>query len=286
MPTAMPWRAWLRCIVGEAKAIQLKPISAALARATIAKYHYSGKVVQNSQLHIGVYYQGNLEGAIQLGPPMMRDQILSLVANTRWNGMMELNRMAFSPRLPRNSESRALGILFRLLRKRRPDIDWLLSYSDATQCGDGTIYRAAGFLLTQIAVSKNLLRMHDGSVYLRLSLRPGLPGRRALFAKYDIQDTGQEGGAALINKGAQVIKGYQMRYIYFLNDDVKNNLTVPVLPYSDIERMGAGMYKGKQRAASIGVDAPGFQPGESGSRPTAALQFMTQKGNGTEAVDA
>lgn len=46
----------------------------------------------------------------------------------------------------------------------------------------------------------------------------------------------------------------------------------PILPFSEIDRRGAGMYKGQSRAASIDGDAPGVQPGEGGSTPTAALQ--------------
>ena len=49
--------------------------------------------------------------------------------------------MAFSDRLPRNSESRALAIAFKMIRKHYPHIEWVISFADGTQCGDGTIYR-------------------------------------------------------------------------------------------------------------------------------------------------
>ena len=45
-----------------AKDIILRPISAQDANAIVRRVHYSGKVVNNSQLHIGVFYQGRLEG--------------------------------------------------------------------------------------------------------------------------------------------------------------------------------------------------------------------------------
>jgi hypothetical protein len=67
-----------------------------------------------------------------------------------------------------------------------------------------------------------------------------------------------------------------LRYIYFLNPDAKDRLTVPILPFSAIDEAGAGMYKGKQRiqkrASSIDNDAPDFQSGEGGVNPTGALQ--------------
>ena len=42
----------------------------------------------------------------------------------------------------------------------------------------------------------------------------------------------------------QPTKGYQLRYLYFINKKCKDNLTVPILPFSKIKEMGASMYKG------------------------------------------
>ena len=44
--------------------------------------------------------------------------------------------------------------------------------------------------------------------------------------------------------GAEKIAGFQLRYIYFLNPEAKARLTVPIIPFSKIDEMGAGMYKG------------------------------------------
>ena len=49
-------------------------------------------------------------------------------------------------------------------------------------------------------------------------------------------------GSKLNNMKA--LKGFQLRYIYFLHKDAKQRLTTPILPFSDIEKMGARMYKG------------------------------------------
>lgn len=45
--------------------------------------------------------------------------------------------------------------------------------------------------------------------------------------------------------GGKYVKGFQLRYIYFLDKKSRAKLTVPELPYSEIDRLGAGMYKGK-----------------------------------------
>lgn len=145
--------------MGDAKDIILRPISASEANALVKRVHYSGKVTQNAQIHIGVFYRGNLEGAMQFGPSLDKRKIQNLVRGTLWNEFIELNRMAFTDVLPRNSESRALAIAFRLLRKHAPQLKWVVSFADATQCGDGTIYRAAGFVLTAIKVNGQLYRL-------------------------------------------------------------------------------------------------------------------------------
>lgn len=144
--------------MGKAKDIVLKPIDAKTASEFVRQNHYSGKVVQNSQLHIGVYWNGKLEGAMQFGPSLDKRKIQTLVHGTQWHEFIELNRMAFTDVLPRNSESRAIAIAMKLLRKHAPQIKWVITFADATQCGDGTIYRASGFVLTAVKENGQLYK--------------------------------------------------------------------------------------------------------------------------------
>ncbi len=256
-----------------AKDIIVKPITAAAANKVVRRIHYSGKVVPNSQLHFGAFLDGKLEGAMSFGPPLDKRKVLPLVEGTAWTGMLELNRMAFSDRLPRNSESRCMAVAFRLIKKHYPHIEWILSFSDGTQCGDGTIYRASGFVLTQINKSVNLVRCSNGMVIHKMTLesnptspRPELNGR----SYYDLT-----GGKYNLQKyidavGGVTIPGYQLRYIYFLNKDARNRLTVPILPFSKIDEMGAGMYKGIPKRGT-GANS-GDQLESGGSTPTTTLQ--------------
>ena len=46
------------------------------------------------------------------------------------------------------------------------------------------------------------------------------------------------------HNGWKKIKGFQLRYIYLIDKTCK--ITVPILPFSKIDEMGAGMYKGKK----------------------------------------
>ena len=230
-----------------AKDIIVKPIKANAANALVKKVHYSGKVVANSILHFGVFLDGKLEGVMSFGSPLDKRKVLPLVKDTKWNEMLELNRMAFSDVLPRNSESRALSIAFRLIKKHYPHIEWILSFSDGTQCGDGTIYRASGFVLTGIRENSSLLLMPNGEIIAAMTLEANftLPQVKAISDYLGVEHKYRTRNE-WIKLGASKLQGYQLRYIYFLNPQAKERLTCPIIPFSKIDEMGAGMYKGEK----------------------------------------
>lgn len=221
------------------------------------RLHYSGKVDTRTQLHIGVFYHGRLEGALQFGPSMDRRKTIGLVAGTKWNEFLDLHRLAFSENLPRNSESRALAVAMKLLRQHAPHVQWVLSYADGTQSGDGTIYRAAGFALTGIAPNKSMWRMPDGNVVCKIVFEPGFqPNPRGRSLKDRYGKSGSETSTAFLRGiGAEPLVGFQLRYIYFLDPTARDRLTVPILPFSAITDAGAGMYRGIKRAPVEGDEA-------------------------------
>ncbi len=257
--------------MSSAKDLIVKVIAAKAANDFVRKYHYSGKVVNNSKLHFGVFLNDRLHGVMSFGSPLDKRKVLPLVKGTLWNEMLELNRMAFDDFLPKNSESRAISIAMKLIRRNAPHIKWVLSFADGTQCGDGGIYRAAGFVLTSIKENTEQIRLPSGEVVCKqvftggnYSSRGNLMRRRGYTSLKKYLDDCFDGWS--------VLKGYQLRYIYFLHPHERQNLTVPVLPFSEIERRGAGMYKGKKRVTSIDSDAAAFQVAEGGANPTVTLQ--------------
>ena len=213
-----------------AKQIKVEPISGTDANRIVKRLHYSGKVAPNSQLHFGVFANGRCGGAIQLGPSLKKRNTMQLVRGTTWSGFLELNRMAFAEWLPRNSESRALGYVLRYIGKTYPHIEWVISFADATQSGDGAIYRATGFVLTEIRRNEMLRRnpqtgevMHQMQAHHRKMVREF----RYTWVPLD---------------------GYQLRYVYFVNPAARERLTCEVLPFSAIAEAGAGMYRGERIA--------------------------------------
>ena len=255
-----------------AKDIIIKPIKAAVANRKCKEIHYSGKVVPNSVLHFGVFLHGKLEGVMQFGSPMDKRKSIALVEGTIWDGMLELNRMAFSDVLPRFSESRAIGFVIRLIRKNYPQIKWIQSFSDATACGDGTIYRASGFLLTSIKENSSIYEFPDGARIAVMSLTNGgdQKGRKKACEKYGaIYNSASM--KPFIDIGAKKAKGNMIRYIYFIDKSYKEKLTVPILPFSMIDEMGAGMYKGVSRDTKANS---GDQLESGGAVPTITLQSI------------
>jgi hypothetical protein len=251
-----------------AKDILVGPIVKKDADRICRQLHYSGKVDPRSNFHFGVFYKGYCRGVMQFGPPIDKRKMISLVEDTRWDGFCELNRMAFSETLPRNSESRALGYVLRLLGKQY-GVEWVLSFADATQCGDGAIYRAAGFLLTKITKNTSMYRMPDGEICCQLSFT--ISSSTALHRRYG-KKAGESFGEFSKRVGAVKLIGHQLRYLKPLNSTVKSRMTCPVIPYSRIDELGIGMYRGKKRVTSIGIDAAGDHPAEGGETPTVTLQ--------------
>jgi len=232
------------------KDILIKPIDRKTANEFIREHHYSGTTLEYSHLHLGVYYHGSLEGVLQFGDPVHREKAIGLVDGTEWNEMMELNRMALTNNLPDNSASRCLSISIKMFEKHAPHVKWILSYADASQCGDGAVYRASNFALTGIKRNKDLLRFQNGDVHSALGMVTNAKNSsyEALDGRTPVQVCNGSPSKKKIceETGAEPVPGYQLRYIYFIDEDYRENLTVPEIPYERIDEIGAGMYKGEK----------------------------------------
>lgn len=228
--------------MGKAKDIIIKVIPSRIANGFIKKHHYSGKVVQNSILHFGAFLDGKLHGVLSYGSPLDKSKVLPLVQPSLWNEMLELNRMAFDEYLPKNSESRCIATSIRLIKKNAPQIKWILSFADACDCGDGTIYRASGFVLSAIKKNSRLFLMPDGRKEHIMNYEACRITPQYAREKKNVSESVN----SFMNRiGAKPLVGHQLRYIYLIDKSCK--ITVPILPFSKIDELGAGMYKGEKR---------------------------------------
>jgi len=211
--------------MGRAKEIIVKVIPSKVANEFVKKNHYSGKVVPNSSLHFGCFLDNKLHGVMQYGPSINKKGTINLVEGTGWNEFIELNRMAFDDYLPKYSESRCIAISIKLIKKNAPQIKWIISFADGTQCGDGTIYRASGFKLVGI-VDNTALRINPKTGEAIHVIQAHHLKISSEFKKWE------------------PFKGKQLKYIYLI--DKSMTITKEILPFSEIDKQGAGMYKGKK----------------------------------------
>jgi hypothetical protein len=211
--------------MGRAKEIIVKVINSKVANDFVRKTHYSGKVVPNSTLHFGCFLDDKLHGVMSYGNCINKKGTINLVENTGWNEFIELNRMAFDDYLPKYSESRCIAVSIKLIKKNAPQIKWIISFADGTQCGDGTIYRASGFKLVGI-VDNTALRINPKNGQAMHVIQAHHLKMSNEFRTWE------------------AFKGKQLKYIYLIDKSMQ--ITKEILPFSEIDKQGAGMYKGEK----------------------------------------
>lgn len=146
----------------------VKEITADEANYIVKKYHYSGKVVANSSLHLGIFRDdtNKLVGCLQFGPPMNGDKTFEKISNS--TKAYELNRMVMADSEPRNAESMAISRCFKWLKKNS-DIDWILSFSDGKEGNVGYIYQATNWKYIGYILSKSFWEL-DGNIMHSVSV--------------------------------------------------------------------------------------------------------------------
>ncbi|WP_051275799.1 XF1762 family protein [Desulfovirgula thermocuniculi] len=122
-----------------AKHLEMRPVPYRIAQAFVERHHYLGYAPPGARACLGVWYGDRLVGVLVFGRPSARleDQRHTL----------ELTRMVLLDECPRNSESRALALAVKWVRRNMPGIRRLIAYADPGRGHQGTVYRAAGWRL-------------------------------------------------------------------------------------------------------------------------------------------
>ena len=123
------------------------------------------------------------------------------------------------------------------------------SFADGCSCGDGTIYRASNFILTGIRENKTILQFPTGDKIAAMTLEANfnIPAIKQLCCKMNVEHKYRT-RSEWVKLGAKYVEGFQLRYIYFIDKSYRKKLTVQEIPFSRIDEMGAGMYKGEKVA--------------------------------------
>jgi hypothetical protein len=101
----------------------------------------TGFIKNQPFLCYGAEFDGRYFGVAVWSNPVARN-----LPQREW---LELRRLAIAPDAPRNTASRMLGVMARLVANARPEVVRLVSYQD-TEVHTGSIYRAAGWTATTI----------------------------------------------------------------------------------------------------------------------------------------
>lgn len=183
----------------------------------IIAQHYSGRIVQNSYVHLGVFIEGELLGVLQLGYALMPRQVGKIVRNTEVTEYLELNRMWLDDKAPRNSESRAIAYAVKFIKRACPAVKWIQSFADE-RCGRlGVVYQAANFLY--LGSHKTSFYELDGQTYHSMLLTAHKKGgQRGAYLRQNLHRATQH-------------KLNQYRYVLFVKPKYRRDLVMRPRPY-------------------------------------------------------
>ena len=133
--------------------ISIREINTSVAKDMIVKNHYSHAWTMCS-CAIGVFYEGEEEhqffdgdnekliGCIIYGSPVGRSAANSFSSEVKINEVYEITRLFIHDGYGKNIESYVIGQSMKYIKKHRPQIKVILSYSDSEQGHVGGIYKA------------------------------------------------------------------------------------------------------------------------------------------------
>lgn len=156
------------------KDLYIKRVDKATAIKMILKHHYSHACNRAVELCLGIFRVGspspffdhtddNLMGVVIYNIPMginTHKSIGDFVTNQ--SEMLELTRLWISDDLGKNTESWAISQSIHYIRKTRPEIKVLISYSDVEAGHKGGIYQATNWIYQGVFGESNKMYSLDG----------------------------------------------------------------------------------------------------------------------------
>jgi hypothetical protein len=199
-----------REVIGfESEKLRVVEIDRKTANDIIVKNHYSGKFYSASYIHLACYINDKIVGILQFGYAMNPASMASVVASTKIDEYLELNRMWFEDGLFKNIKSMAISYSFKYIRQKFPKIKWIQSFADERCNKYGIVYQASNF--EYYGEHKSTFWELDG-VWYHNSLMTRNPNL-SKSAKY-LQDNKDRAKSTVLR---------QFRYIYFLKKNERKN---------------------------------------------------------------
>ncbi len=184
------------------KSLRLEKLSASAVRGIVSQNHYLHSMPTAARLCFGVFHEGELAGAVVFTAGARQGH--RLLAGGRPEDVVTLARLWLSDALPKNAESRVIGVALRYLRRSTP---WkmVLSYADPAAGHRGTIYQATGWLYLGRGCPSAYVDLGDGPL-----IHP-----RTVFSRYGSNRIGQLRRTGV--PARRRIVGGKHRYAYVLD---------------------------------------------------------------------
>jgi len=196
--------------------IHIAPIELDVAKRLLVEHHYLHSIPGGTQISLGAFVEDSLLGVLTFGVGPTNAHRLVVGAGRR--DCVTLTRLWLSDELPRNSESRVLGIALRSLAKATT-LKFVLTYADPSAEHMGTIYQASNWIYIGESQASSLLDFGDG-----------VPrnGRTVghMFGTHSVKHFRKHG--VNVTRIPQVPKH---RYIYFLDKSWRDQLKPEQLAY-------------------------------------------------------
>jgi hypothetical protein len=196
--------------------LAVRPVSPSLIRHLIVNHHYLHTMPTACWRCFGVYAGAELKGAaVFTAGPRNGYRVLHGAAPQH---VAVLARLWLADDLPKNAESRVIGILLRYAKRERL---WklILSYADPGAGHEGVIYRATGWLYLGRGQPSRYLGLDDGQI-----VHP-----RTAYNRFGVNNAGHLCRTGIAAK--QLIQGGKHRYAYVLDPAWHWRLRDAVLPY-------------------------------------------------------
>ena len=200
----------------DVKSLMVRPVPPNVIKPLIVEHHYLHCMPSACWRCFGVYVGDQLMGAVVFtAGPRHGHRILS---GAKPQQVPVLARLWLSDTLPRNSESRVIAIVIRLLRRDR---QWkmLLSYADPAAGHSGIIYRASGWLYLGLGQPSRYLDLGDGNL-----VHP-----RTAYGRLGTNSLGHLRRTGVLARN--IVQAGKHRFVYILDPAWRWRLRDPVLPY-------------------------------------------------------
>ena len=193
------------------------PVPNLVARQMCERSHYLRSYPGGSFINFGIIVGDKFLGVAVLaaGPANLR----RLFQGAEPREVVCLSRFWLDDRLGPNSESRALGIIVRSLKRWQSTVKAVVGYSDPAAGHTGCIYRGAGFLFLGESEAMPRYRLPDGSLHHSRSLSHN-------FGTHSLRHFRAHGVEV-----ERVPQARKLIYVALVDPTWGERLTRPILPY-------------------------------------------------------